>query len=312
MLETNLNEQGFAEKALKSFMSDLKNEKLKVINPLTNNYIDLNKRKQYYVSNFKIFEIISEGLYKKLLEKDFDPEKTKISRNKKITGRSGANHEIDILIEISTELKTFKIAVECKYLTRKVSKQVVAGFVEVLNDLNITNGCIISKLGYQTGAVKLAFFHGIRLDIMKVPDEEENDTEDDGAAVVLLSNAELKQVLLSNLANLVENNFYLFKKNALNGIVVSTNIITHGNLIEKLNKHAGSKKYITNRSLNALLDSTTYALNKGQRVSLRVFGSFSVSKRAAQTGRNPKTRQEIKIPASKVVKFKPYTKPGGF
>ena len=45
-------------------------------------------------------------------------------------------------------------------------------------------------------------------------------------------------------------------------------------------------------------------LKKGDRVALVGFGSFSVSKRSARTGRNPQTGKEIKIPAKKVVKFK--------
>jgi len=45
-------------------------------------------------------------------------------------------------------------------------------------------------------------------------------------------------------------------------------------------------------------------LQKGNRVSLVGFGSFSVSKRSAREGRNPQTGQTIKIKAKKVVKFK--------
>ena len=46
------------------------------------------------------------------------------------------------------------------------------------------------------------------------------------------------------------------------------------------------------------------ALKKGDRIGLVGFGSFSVAKRAARTGRNPQTGKEIKIAAKKVVKFK--------
>ncbi|MCC6691558.1 MAG: HU family DNA-binding protein, partial [Bacteroidia bacterium] len=46
------------------------------------------------------------------------------------------------------------------------------------------------------------------------------------------------------------------------------------------------------------------ALKKGDRVALVGFGSFSVSKRSARTGRNPQTGKEIKIAAKKVAKFK--------
>ncbi|MEG2177779.1 MAG: HU family DNA-binding protein, partial [Bacteroidales bacterium] len=50
--------------------------------------------------------------------------------------------------------------------------------------------------------------------------------------------------------------------------------------------------------------ATSDALKKGDRLALIGFGSFSISKRAARKGRNPRTGKEIKIAAKKVVKFK--------
>lgn len=58
------------------------------------------------------------------------------------------------------------------------------------------------------------------------------------------------------------------------------------------------------RALDAFIAATAGALQKGDRVSLVGFGSFSVSKRAARTGRNPQTGKEIKIAAKNVVRFK--------
>ena len=58
------------------------------------------------------------------------------------------------------------------------------------------------------------------------------------------------------------------------------------------------------KALDAFVSSTTAALKKGNRVALVGFGSFSVSSRAARTGRNPQTGKAIKIAAKKVVKFK--------
>ena len=57
-------------------------------------------------------------------------------------------------------------------------------------------------------------------------------------------------------------------------------------------------------TLNAMLENITKALKKGEPVTLVGFGSFSVSKRAAREGINPQTKEKIKIPAKKVVKFK--------
>ena len=56
--------------------------------------------------------------------------------------------------------------------------------------------------------------------------------------------------------------------------------------------------------LTAALDAITEALAEGEKVQLVGFGSFEVKKRAARTGRNPKTKEAIEIPASKVPVFK--------
>ena len=56
--------------------------------------------------------------------------------------------------------------------------------------------------------------------------------------------------------------------------------------------------------ITAALDAITEALAEGEKVQLVGFGSFEVKKRAARLGRNPKTKEEIEIPASVVPTFK--------
>ena len=56
--------------------------------------------------------------------------------------------------------------------------------------------------------------------------------------------------------------------------------------------------------VSAALDAITAALQEGEKVQLVGFGSFEVKKRAERIGRNPKTKESIKIPASKVPVFK--------
>lgn len=81
-----------------------------------------------------------------------------------------------------------------------------------------------------------------------------------------------------------------------------------GELIEAIAKEAGLTKADADRALNAALNAITKSLKKGNRVSIPGFGSFSVSKRKARTGRNPQTGETIKIKARKVAKFKAGTK----
>lgn len=58
------------------------------------------------------------------------------------------------------------------------------------------------------------------------------------------------------------------------------------------------------RALSAVFENITKALKKGDDVKIIGFGTFSVSKRKATTGRNPRTGEAIQIPASNVARFK--------
>jgi DNA-binding protein HU-beta len=75
-------------------------------------------------------------------------------------------------------------------------------------------------------------------------------------------------------------------------------------LIDAIAADAGLSKADAKKALDAFVNTTAGALKKGDRISLVGFGSFSVSKRAARTGRNPQTGKEIKIAAKNVVRFK--------
>ncbi len=75
-------------------------------------------------------------------------------------------------------------------------------------------------------------------------------------------------------------------------------------LIAAMADKTGETKKNAEASLNALVDVITEALVKGDKVQLVGFGSFEVRKRAARKGRNPQTKEEIKIPASKAPVFK--------
>jgi DNA-binding protein HU-beta len=75
-------------------------------------------------------------------------------------------------------------------------------------------------------------------------------------------------------------------------------------LVDAIASDAKLTKADAQRALEAFISATTKALKKGDRVALVGFGSFSVAKRAARTGRNPQTGKEIKIAAKKVAKFK--------
>ncbi|NWF92977.1 MAG: HU family DNA-binding protein [Syntrophaceae bacterium] len=80
--------------------------------------------------------------------------------------------------------------------------------------------------------------------------------------------------------------------------------MTKAELIASIGKEAKISKASAEKALNAFTGCVTKALKKGDKLTLTGFGTFSVSKRKARTGRNPQTGKEIKIPATRVAKFK--------
>ncbi|RRD92170.1 HU family DNA-binding protein [Bacteroides heparinolyticus] len=75
-------------------------------------------------------------------------------------------------------------------------------------------------------------------------------------------------------------------------------------LISAMAAESGLSKVDSKKALDAFVVSVSKAMKAGDKVSLVGFGTFSVAERAARTGINPSTKQTIKIPAKKVVKFK--------
>jgi DNA-binding protein HU-beta len=76
-------------------------------------------------------------------------------------------------------------------------------------------------------------------------------------------------------------------------------------LIDAVADSADISKAAAGRALDSTLAAITKALKKGDSVTLVGFGTFTVRKRNARTGRNPRTGEAIKIKASKVPGFKP-------
>jgi DNA-binding protein HU-beta len=76
-------------------------------------------------------------------------------------------------------------------------------------------------------------------------------------------------------------------------------------LIDHISNSADISKAASGRAIDAIIAAVKTTLKKNGSVTLVGFGTFSVTKRAARTGRNPRTGDAIKIKAAKVPKFRP-------
>ena len=80
--------------------------------------------------------------------------------------------------------------------------------------------------------------------------------------------------------------------------------MTKDQIIDAVCAKIGCSKRQANEMMEAVLEQITKALQKGDKAVFTGFGAFSVSKRKARAGINPKTGERIQIPAMKVPKFK--------
>ena len=75
-------------------------------------------------------------------------------------------------------------------------------------------------------------------------------------------------------------------------------------LIAVVAEKTGLAKKDSEKAVNAAFDAITESLVKGEKVQLVGFGAFEVKERGARVGRNPQTKEEIEIPATRVASFK--------
>ena len=75
-------------------------------------------------------------------------------------------------------------------------------------------------------------------------------------------------------------------------------------LIAAVAEKTGLSKKDSEKAVNAAVDSIVDTLVAGEKVSIVGFGAFDIKERGVRVGRNPKTREEIEIPATKVPFFK--------
>ncbi len=79
--------------------------------------------------------------------------------------------------------------------------------------------------------------------------------------------------------------------------------MTKAELVAQMADSARISRAAATKAMSSFLGEVISSLKKGQKVSLVGFGTFTTSKRKARVGRNPRTGEEIKIPAMRVPKF---------
>ncbi len=114
------------------------------------------------------YERLTQEIYQQLVNLDV-VRSTTVKHNVKLEGRSGQKHQIDVYWEYEIAGNKHKVAIECKNYNSLVPIGKVRDFKGVLDDLNGVNGVMVTKVGYQEGAMRFAKEYGISLKELRQP-----------------------------------------------------------------------------------------------------------------------------------------------
>lgn len=114
------------------------------------------------------YELFVKSIYESFLRQD--NLTTDVEVHKKIQGKSGAEHEIDVFWQFEIAGKTYKTAIECKHFNSSVDKGRVQEFVAKLQDIGDIGGIMATKVGFQSGAITYGLYNDIEMVLIKEPD----------------------------------------------------------------------------------------------------------------------------------------------
>lgn len=126
--------------------------------------------------DWKEYEEITQYIYGALGEKQ-GIKVIGYGQNCKVKGKSGVNHQIDVLTEQQDGEKTLRTAIECKFLKQKVTKEIVMKLQGVMNDAGIESGIIVCKTGFTGDTMQYAAHHGIKLVELSEAREDDPDLQ---------------------------------------------------------------------------------------------------------------------------------------
>ncbi|MBK3520018.1 restriction endonuclease [Carboxylicivirga marina] len=122
--------------------------------------------------DWKKYESITKYIYETLGKKS-GVKIEGYGNNCKVKGKSGVNHQIDVLTNHSDGIHSYKTAIECKYWKDKINKDIVMKVSEIIEDAGLNKGIIVSRSGFTPDGISFAKHRNIGL--VELREIEEND-----------------------------------------------------------------------------------------------------------------------------------------
>ncbi|MGM3305305.1 restriction endonuclease [Anabaena sp. WFMT] len=118
------------------------------------------------------YEKLTQIVYQQILKKE-GVNTVEVEHNINLIGRSGVEHQIDILWRFKQAGIEHKVLIECKNYASAISLEKVRNFFAVMHDIGNCVGLMVTKSGYQSGTVQFAKFYGIELKLLNKPNDND-------------------------------------------------------------------------------------------------------------------------------------------
>lgn len=152
--------------------------------------------------NWEEYEAITKYIYG-ALGAQYGIKVKGYGRTCKIKGKSGVQHQIDVLTEQFDGERQLLTAIECKYAKKKVDKEIVMKLSQTMQDSGIASGIIVCKAGFTRDAVTFAAHQGIKL----VELREANENDKDYNKTVEIGTLDINMPIMVSRANVTSIDF---------------------------------------------------------------------------------------------------------
>ena len=156
--------------------------------------------------DWKKYESITKYIYE-TLGKESGVKIECYGNNCKVRGKSGVNHQIDVLTKHTDGIHNYRTAIECKYWKEKINKDIVMKVSEIIEDAGINKGVIVSQKGFTTDGISFAKYKNIGL--VELREVEEKDWEGRGRILDIktqIRRPEILNIIIDNKGNAKKQN----------------------------------------------------------------------------------------------------------
>lgn len=118
------------------------------------------------------YEQLTQAIYQAILQSE-GITNIEVQHNVGVTGRSGVEHQIDVLWKFKQAGVEHKVLIECKNFASALTLEKVRNFFAVIHDIGNAQGLVVTKTGFQSGAVRFANYYGVGLKLLRKPIESD-------------------------------------------------------------------------------------------------------------------------------------------